>query len=247
MKQHKRLGGDDNLGYFTEWERSSDNGCIYCGNSADTREHTPSKAFLNEPFPENLPTVPACFKCNNGYSSDEEYVSCYLDVLKSKIYDDYVIKSKTAERLEKNIELSTALKEQIQTVDGQVHFKYDEKRLINVLVKLARGHAGYEFDYVNLDCEPSIWYGFAFNMTPEEIQAFNEITLMDKMPDVGARVYNRLCVVEDSQTGKAIYTFLEWVPVQENEYRYNVYFDESGSVCVKIAIGEMLFCIAKLN
>lgn len=79
MEQRKRPGGDGGLGYYTSWEKSKSNGCIYCGECATTREHTPSKTFLIEPYPENLPTIPACFACNNGYSEDEKYVVCFLD------------------------------------------------------------------------------------------------------------------------------------------------------------------------
>lgn len=75
MGQIKRPGGTDGLGYYTAWEKSSENGCIYCGKPAFTREHVPSKAFLTRPYPQDLATVPACFECNNGFSSDEKYVS----------------------------------------------------------------------------------------------------------------------------------------------------------------------------
>ena len=55
------------MGYFTSWDKSREKGCIYCGKPATTREHIPSKAFLIEPYPEDLATLPACFECNNGF------------------------------------------------------------------------------------------------------------------------------------------------------------------------------------
>ena len=42
------------------FRRNSNMYCVYCGDKADTREHCPSKAFLNKPYPTDLPTVPAC-------------------------------------------------------------------------------------------------------------------------------------------------------------------------------------------
>lgn len=246
MKQFKRMGGDDKLGHYTEWERNSVNGCIYCGSRADTREHTPSKAFLTEPFPDNLPTVPACFKCNNGFSFDEDYVACYLDVLKSTVYSGYSIKGKVDERLQKQPTLNALIKKQIELKNGKVKFHYDESRFINVLIKLARSHAGYEFDYVNFDYDPDIWYDFRFRMSEEQIKEFNSIAVIDKMPDLGARVYNRLCIVDDPETGKILQTFLEPVYVQEGEYRYNVYFDNED-ICVKIVIGEILYCVVRFE
>lgn len=47
--------------------------CVYCGGEPSTRDHVPSKVFLDEPYPENnLPVVPACETCNNSFSLDEE-------------------------------------------------------------------------------------------------------------------------------------------------------------------------------
>jgi hypothetical protein len=34
--------------------------CIYCGRATQTRDHVPSRVLLNEPYPNNLPVVPAC-------------------------------------------------------------------------------------------------------------------------------------------------------------------------------------------
>ena len=54
-------------------------GCIYCHGDTDTREHVPSRIPLDEPYPENLPVLPACSKCNQGFSLDEEYFACLIE------------------------------------------------------------------------------------------------------------------------------------------------------------------------
>jgi len=48
-------------------------GCTYCHRDTDTREHVPSRILLDEPYLDNLPVLPACAKCNQGFSLDEEY------------------------------------------------------------------------------------------------------------------------------------------------------------------------------
>src|SRR5437588_10375610 len=53
--------------------------CAYCGKAIQTRDHAPSKVLLDEPFPENLPVVPACLPCNNKASFDEEYLACLVE------------------------------------------------------------------------------------------------------------------------------------------------------------------------
>ena len=59
MIQKKRRESNSGMGYYTCWEKGRPSGCIYCGKPANTREHVPSKTMLIEPFPENLPTIPA--------------------------------------------------------------------------------------------------------------------------------------------------------------------------------------------
>lgn len=34
--------------------------CLFCGGTIETVDHCPSKAFLDEPYPEYHPAVPAC-------------------------------------------------------------------------------------------------------------------------------------------------------------------------------------------
>lgn len=61
--------------------------CIYCGGIATTRDHVPSKAFLDKPYPENIPIVPCCSEYNNKFSKDEEYVVCAIECLKCNSTD----------------------------------------------------------------------------------------------------------------------------------------------------------------
>ena len=53
--------------------------CTYCGGEPETRDHVPSKILLDKPFPENLPVVPSCDKCNHDFSKDEEYFACLIE------------------------------------------------------------------------------------------------------------------------------------------------------------------------
>ncbi len=53
--------------------------CIHCGAETKTRDHCPSRILLDEPYAANLPVVPACAKCNGGFSLDEEYFACLVE------------------------------------------------------------------------------------------------------------------------------------------------------------------------
>ena len=71
-RSFKGYWGSELLRPFVEHSKNRIHYCIYCGSIADTREHVPSKVFLNKPISDDeLPTLPACQKCNNGFSSDE--------------------------------------------------------------------------------------------------------------------------------------------------------------------------------
>lgn len=54
--------------------------CSLCGteNVDGTVDHLPPKAIFSKPRPQNSITVPACFKCNNGGSKDDEIFKTFL-------------------------------------------------------------------------------------------------------------------------------------------------------------------------
>jgi len=53
----------------------------------ETRDHVPSRVFLDEPYPENLPLLPSCLSCNNSFSLDEEYLACLIEAAKAGSID----------------------------------------------------------------------------------------------------------------------------------------------------------------
>jgi hypothetical protein len=49
--------------------------CVYCGSEESlTVDHIPPKLLLARPYPDNLPTVPACQKCNASFQTNDEYI-----------------------------------------------------------------------------------------------------------------------------------------------------------------------------
>jgi len=93
--------------------------CIHCGTPISTvdsnKDHVPSKALLEKPYPDNLPTVLICAGCNNGFSRDEEYMAVFLQcVLKGTADPDLHGDTRSGRALRKDqklrakIELSRA-------------------------------------------------------------------------------------------------------------------------------------------
>jgi hypothetical protein len=55
--------------------------CIYCNRAvADTVDHIPPKLLLAKPYPNNLLTVPSCFKCNSSFQKHDEYTRVIASV-----------------------------------------------------------------------------------------------------------------------------------------------------------------------
>jgi hypothetical protein len=53
--------------------------CAYCGKDKNlTDDHVPPKVLLAQPYPANLPTVPACYDCNRSFQKDDDYTASVL-------------------------------------------------------------------------------------------------------------------------------------------------------------------------
>lgn len=57
--------------------------CALCGSNdvVGGYDHLPPQAIFRKPRPKNLITVPACIKCNNGSSKDDEVFKTFLAFL----------------------------------------------------------------------------------------------------------------------------------------------------------------------
>jgi len=82
MKYREYLGGC-RLAHYAEKKKGIESRCIYCGALAKTREHTPSKVFLNKPRSENLPMTPSCEACNNVFSRDDLNLCILVETYKA--------------------------------------------------------------------------------------------------------------------------------------------------------------------
>lgn len=119
--------------------------CAFCGGTTDTRDHCPSKVFLDEPYPTNLPWVPACRVCNTGFSKDEEYLACLISCVVAGSTDpNLLFRDKTRRILKSKPKLRTLFQEACSQSLGKTTFTIQTDRVTSVLTKLAQGHALYE-------------------------------------------------------------------------------------------------------
>lgn len=217
-----------------------DGRCLYCRKSFSEEvirsvDHTPSKALLRKPYPENLPTVDACAKCNNDYSDAEQYVRVFLACVLVGSADpsaqtDSAVQSALTRDARLRAEMVAAMRE---TLPGEpMMWEPDQKRLSRVLVKNARGHLWYEHAE-HRPQQPTVAYAALESLTDERHEAFENPSDVntDVLPEVGSRALQRVF------SGDA---FDGWTYVQDDFYRFAIDHLDSGAVRVRSVISEYL-------
>lgn len=207
--------------------------CIYCGSATASKDHVPSRALIDAPYPLHFPTVPACSKCNNGFSADEQYLACLIDCVQAGSTDPSVVRRTMVKRtLAKRPALGAQLKLARWNDENGSGFSAELGRVRNVAVKLGQGHAAYELSEPQLG-EPT-HQGIAplLSLTPEHRHAFETIGASSIWPEVGSRAFQR--AVEDwaGEPGES------WIVVQPGRYRYAAYL--ADGVVVKVVLSEYL-------
>jgi hypothetical protein len=223
-------------------------GCVYCGGLDETRDHVPSRVFLDPPFPTNLPVLPACQPCNGGFSRDEEYLACLIECAVAGSTDpDQLRRPRIAAVLRRSPALRSRIESAKRMIDARLAFDVESERVQNVVLKLARGHAAYELSTPfrkeprSLHCWPIT------TMTAEARESWEASHVQEMLGEVGSRGLQRMLVTQltlRSQTGETKSLGLlinDWVDVQEERYRY-LAVDDQGEIRIKIVIGEYLAC-----
>lgn len=214
--------------------------CVHCGGDDATRDHTPSKALLDRPLPENLPVAPACRACNNGFSEDEEYLSCLLECVIYGSTDPGKMSRPTVVRaLEQNLKLQRLIEAGRKETDAGLIWDFDRDRVCRVLLKLARGHIAFELNEPRLHEPRSVWFGPLEEFDNDGRDAFEQDSAEEwsvaGWAEVGSRAMQRLLIAGDE-------AYLEpWLVVQEGRYRYRVDSDDGSRV--RMVLSEYLACI----
>jgi hypothetical protein len=223
-------------------------GCIYCGGLESTREHVPSKVLLDAPYPENLPVVSACIPCNNGFSSDEEYVACLIEsVITGSTEPNQIQRRSVANILLRSPALRARIEKAKYQTEGLTHFSVEKDRLQNVIVKLARGHAAFELSQICRNEPTSVWWSPITLLSAENHQAFHSAHIDYLLGEIGSRNTQRQYVIqmklqgEDGNSSKLGLLATDWVDVQDERYRY-LAVHESEDIRIRIVIREYLAC-----
>jgi hypothetical protein len=116
--------------------------CVYCGRPATTKDHVIPRCLLERPYPPNIPTVPSCRTCNEGYSADEEYFlavmaqSGFVPSLMQKVEEGGVVDR----MLERSAGLDAHFAASMNVGDdGRIFIIPDESRVARITRKVAFG------------------------------------------------------------------------------------------------------------
>ncbi|MCX6640781.1 MAG: hypothetical protein NTW14_09915 [bacterium] len=213
------------------------NYCVYCGNLPCTADHVPSKVFLDEPYPENLPVVQACKKCNDGFSKDESYLACLIEcALTGSVESTLIHREKIKQILVEQPRLASRI-QYSRHVDesGDIYWEAEINRVKNIILKLARGHVFYELSEQLLDKPKVIWFSPVCMLSKEQMGSFESPQVPNIYPEIGSRMFSRILLAEDL----ALFDN-RWRVVQPGRYRYLVSW--SGSIIVRFVIREYLAC-----
>lgn len=211
--------------------------CVYCGGTPTTRDHVPSRVFLDEPFPADLPVVPACAACNVGFSLDEQYVACFIEcVLAGSTEPGRVTREKVARMLESNARLSSRILHSRVERAGAVLWRPESERIVNVALKLARGHAAYWLSEPRLDGPSHTAVLPLGQLALQERTEFEATPVEHLFPEIGSRAFREVVIVDDEAEAPAS----GWTIVQPDRYRYLVSYSER--IVVRVVLREYLAC-----
>lgn len=223
-------------------------GCIYCSGEPETREHVPSRVFLDAPLPENLPIVGACRSCNNGFSLDEEYLACLVEsVIAGSANPEKINRPNVANILRRTPSLRAKIESARITVNGQPQFNIEAERVKNVVVKLARGHAAFELSQPCKNEPVSVWWRPLAIMDKAQRDDFEACHVTQVYGEIGSRGMQRLLIAQftlqsqNDETKTVDLVINDWVEVQEGRYRYHA-IDDGKAVIIKLVISEYLAC-----
>lgn len=196
--------------------------CCYCGDWADTVDHVPSKVFLDKPYPNNLPVVPCCKKCNEQFSFDEEYIAVLFECVRSQTFNQKEFKR---EKVRKIVEHNPAILKTVcesvhPLLDGHFIINPDNVRLKKVLTKLIAGHLRFEgLDQMFLHDGLEINFYQDIYSNQEFYKRFHSPICSGLLPEVGSRAL--IALVENGYAGSP------WFTVQPGRYEYCVAPDNS--------------------
>ena len=208
--------------------------CCFCGGDGSTGDHVPSKAFFDEPFPENLMKVRCCKECNNSFSSGEEYAACVIEVARCGSLD--VERAKVKRMLAHNSSGCADILSAAKAIRTSVMPRVNDSTIERIMEKIARGLATFLAGMWvrDLQCEMMMLP----KLSHEERMVFEESQGHEIWPEVGSRLM-QMMVVRNPDV-----LMPQWEVCQKDRFRYMII--QKSDLCeVRMVFSEYLGVVAR--
>jgi len=208
--------------------------CIYCFGPPNTRDHVPPRIFLDEPYPDNVPVVPACDRCNQEASLDEQYVACLVEVAASGSTDPGRLRRpKISRTLTRRPALAALITQSVVETQDGLAVTPDHQRVERVFAKIGRGVRTFETGELSGDDVATVTYRPLSELDADAVARFYEIQPPDLLPEVGSRMMQRVLITNEKRVTN------EWEVLQPGQFEYAVEY--LGSMTrVKFVVGNYL-------
>ena len=186
-----------------------------------SRDHIPTKALLNSPYPENLMDVGMCQECNSGFARDEEYFAAFLASVISGSTEPDPLQFPTASRiLAHNPRLRSRIDatRRVEATPGKdtlVTWTPELERIERVIVKNARGHVLFELGQAIALPPTHVNIAPIELLSPQQLSQFEYPRGVAGWPEVGSGLMLRLLETGECGAGG-------WMEVQNGVYRYAI-------------------------
>ena len=218
--------------------------CVHCGIALDSensnRDHVPTRALLDKPYPENLPVTVICKRCNSSFSKDEEYLTAFLASVLCGSTEIDANRFPTAARI---LNRSAKLRERVNgsrrvQLNSQgfeeINWIPEIDRVTKVISKNAQGHVLYELGQPTMTEPTSVDIVPLQNLSDQQWGQFErgEYNATSLWPEMGSRLMQRVAGGFGIDWGG-------WIEVQLGVYRYAVEQSFNG-ISVRIVHREYL-------
>lgn len=216
--------------------------CFCCGTAhTETVDHVPPKVFLDEPYPDDLITVPSCGRCNSAASDDEQYVASLIEVVVSGSTDPNRLSRR---KISKTLEHAPALRERLRQAStakkGEHFVQPEQERVDRVLEKIARGLWCFETAQDTADFMAVVFCEVAPLMDEREIKSFFDSgSGLSGWGETGSRGFIRSCLGDY----KSVYG-PGWEDVQVGRFSYSA---DSGGDRVRMIFSNYLYVTVHLE
>jgi hypothetical protein len=213
--------------------------CVYCHGPPSTRDHVPPRVFLDTPYPDNLPVVGSCKKCNEGASLDEEYVACLLEVAAcGSANPGDLARPPIARKLAENPGLAARLQRGIVTEGDTCSVQAEVDRVQRVVEKIGRALWNFEGAETTGLMVATTEFAPIHTLAADDRERFLAVAVPEIWPEVGSRMMTRMAV----DGGLSSST---WEHVQAERFSYAIEIALSG-VRVKMLVRGYLAAVVTL-